>query len=85
VFKGSAQDDNIAPGIHAFTGDEQIGNWQQLLEHWRTALLDLAGEIRAGRADVEPQDEKSCAYCELGPLCRISSLLEGPRSEETSG
>ena len=83
AFRGSAQDDDIAPGVDAFVGDEQIADWQQLLEHWRRALMELATEIRSGRADIDPQDEKSCTYCELGPLCRISSLLEGPRSEGT--
>jgi len=77
VFKGSAQDGNIVPGIEAFEGDETVADWQQLLQHWRSALMELAAEIRAGRADIEPQEDKTCTYCELGSLCRISSLLEG--------
>ena len=74
VFRGRAQDDNIAPGIPAFEGDETIGDWQQLLAHWHHALHELAAEILSGRADIQPQDEKACTFCELGPLCRISSL-----------
>lgn len=82
AFRGSAQDDSIAPGIDAFEGDGEIADWNQLLQHWRTALQQLSVEIQNGRADVAPQDEKACAYCELGPLCRIGSLLEGSRVEQ---
>jgi len=82
VFRGEAQDEGIVPGIDAFAGDEAIPDWQQLLQHWRTALQQLAAEILAGRADIEPRETQTCTYCELGPLCRISSLLQGRGGED---
>jgi len=81
LFRGCAQDGNIVPGIDAFEGHEQIADWPQLLEHWRRSLLQLAAEIRAGRADIQPQDAKACRFCELTPLCRISSLNGGLQTE----
>lgn len=74
AFRGLAESDNLVPGIKAFAGsDETLENWPQLLDHWRTAINQLAEEIQQGIADVAPQDEKACLYCELSPLCRISS------------
>ena len=72
----------IVPGIDAFTGDGLIADWQQLLQHGRTALQQLSAEVLAGRADIEPQEPKTCTHCELGPLCRIGSLLQGTARED---
>lgn len=75
-FRGLAVDENIAPGIKPFEGDEDIADWAALLEHWRQSLHALAEEIQQGHADIQPQDEQACQFCDLGPLCRISSLTE---------
>ena len=77
LFRGTVQEEKIVPGIKPFEGDEELADWQALLDHWRSALNALADEVLAGRADIAPQDANTCSFCELGPLCRISSLREG--------
>ena len=77
LFRGTVQEEKIVPGIKPFEGDEELADWQALLDHWRSALNALADEVLAGRAQIAPQDANTCSFCELGPLCRISSLREG--------
>ena len=75
-FKGLANNDATAkqlPGVkdiesfskHTLTWDEQLALWQH-------TLADIGNEFAQGLASVTPQDiTKSCAYCELQPLCRV--------------
>ena len=70
AFQGVSKDEAVAKGIVQSKIDWQV---QQGL--WRDALTNLAQEFRQGRAVVAPKEgAKSCAYCDLGPLCRINEL-----------
>lgn len=51
---------------------EAAETWEALLAQWQQALHALAVEVMAGYADVAPRDKKSCDYCALPGLCRIS-------------
>jgi ATP-dependent helicase/DNAse subunit B len=46
------------------------GDWDALVDHWRTDLEQLAIEFLAGRADVAPQPG-ACDFCAFPALCRI--------------
>ena len=50
-----------------------IADWDTLIQHWRTALLQLVSEIGEGYASVKPINLAACTYCGLQPLCRINS------------
>ena len=48
---------------------------QAVLDQWKAALENLAGEFRGGAAQVQPKDpRKTCQYCDLKPLCRIHEM-----------
>jgi probable DNA repair protein len=70
AFQGVSKDENVAKGISQSKIDWQV---QQGL--WRDALTALAKEFRQGRAVVDPKEgDKTCQFCDLGPLCRIHEL-----------
>jgi|TARA_B110000902_G_scaffold110534_1_gene130484 probable DNA repair protein len=48
-------------------------DWDNLIQHWRVALLQLVTEIGEGYASVSPINVAACSYCGLQPLCRIDS------------
>ena len=48
-----------------------LGNWQQLLNHWKSAIEAIATELRAGEAAVRFSDENELMYCEVTPLLRL--------------
>lgn len=52
-------------------------SWERQKQQWRAVLSRLAGEFIGGNAEVDPkfhpqQSPKTCQYCGLQPLCRIS-------------
>ncbi len=49
-------------------------DWLENRQAWPQIFEQLAKEFLAGAAQANPIDESSCAYCELGSLCRISQL-----------
>ena len=53
----------------------QAPDWQQLIDFWTERSNELASEIKAGVAIVEPQSN-ACQYCELPGLCRIDLLRQ---------
>lgn len=51
-----------------------IHDWSQLLLFWRQQIDQLAADFASGKAEVRPFDrQKSCRYCDLPGLCRIST------------
>ena len=49
--------------------------WDDLKEHWRTCLNNLAHEFKTGYALIQPRHyPKSCSHCDLQQLCRIHNL-----------
>lgn len=53
----------------AFAND--FTDWQQLLQHWKTAIEAIATELREGEAAVRFSDESELMYCEVTPLLRL--------------
>ncbi len=52
-------------------------DWAEQKQHWHAALTALAEGFTSGAADVDPkhppaQSPRTCQYCDLGPVCRIS-------------
>jgi len=50
---------------------------EKWLEHsakWPDIFTQLAQDFLAGKAEVNPIDQKVCNYCELSSVCRISQL-----------
>lgn len=53
-------------------GCEQIDLGAQV-DRWRAVLARIGGEFREGRAEVDPRDgDRTCRYCPLPSLCRVS-------------
>lgn len=48
--------------------------WQSSRSEWEAIFSKLAQQFLAGAAKVDPIDEETCRYCELGAVCRISQL-----------
>ncbi len=78
---GIADDEGIAKGVKAVcdTGglNDRFAGMEDIVDHWRSGLEVLAGELARGHAPVSPVSvHKSCRYCPLGMVCRINELLE---------
>jgi ATP-dependent helicase/nuclease subunit B len=74
ALKGVSRDNDIAKGIKPGEVD-----WYAQQGLWRDELTRLGENFRRGHAEVDPKDaytqnSKACAYCDLGPLCRINEL-----------
>lgn len=50
------------------------GDWDGVRTSLRTALAELAHEVRDGVARVTPRKPSTCTFCGLQPLCRIRVL-----------
>lgn len=89
-FRGLAETQDIAPGVRVPEGQLPIA---QIIDAWRAVLNELGRDFREGRAHVDPKDPaKTCRYCELPPLCRISQgmveleeLREAQQPEDDRG
>ncbi len=89
-FKGVAEDAGLAPGVKTYKQlrtKREVNSWAEVLHNWRVTMEQLGAAFSRGEAAVDPkQYPATCAYCELGPLCRIDELTagEGP-SAGTAG
>ncbi len=83
-YIGIGEDESLIPGATGFEAGglaEVYGSWNGLLGFWKEQLEQLAGEIRQGWAKAAPLSaQKSCRYCTLQPLCRISEIKQNERS-----
>ena len=59
-----------------------LEQWEDWRDHWKFSLDAIASEIIQGVATVSPM-KNACTYCELKPLCRISSV-ESELNDELS-
>ena len=51
-------------------------SWLNNRAAWPQLFADLAQDFIAGQAQVNPIDDKTCQYCELGALCRVAQLRD---------
>lgn len=81
AFKGLAESPDVAPGVRVSESQPPIA---QTIGGWRAVLDELGSDYREGRAHVDPKDPaKTCRYCELPSLCRISQgTVELEKAEE---
>jgi ATP-dependent helicase/DNAse subunit B len=57
--------------------------FSEVLEDWRTDIVDLAREFAAGDARVSPKHgSRTCEYCGLQSLCRVAETGELLRDED---
>ncbi len=81
-YKGVAEETGIACGIRALeeikSAAEEFQSWSELKRAWRARLNALADEFLRGDARVAPKDvNRTCAYCDIRPVCRINEILKG--------
>ncbi len=85
-WEGRARDGDIIPPIKSFKESPEAcehGDWQALLEEWRSILENLALAFLSGDARIDPKHNPStCNYCDIGPLCRIQELSLKQTEEE---
>jgi ATP-dependent helicase/DNAse subunit B len=76
-FIGIADEELGVPGVRCadmIKAKETSWTWQRLIAYWQTVLTNLGREFRDGHAAVSPKEGmKTCQYCDLQILCRISS------------
>lgn len=77
VCATAADSHNTGYPLQGLNGEE----WGHLQEHWRIELEQLAQDIAAARAEVDPAQAQTCQFCELYPLCRIQNTAAAVESE----
>jgi ATP-dependent helicase/nuclease subunit B len=78
-FSGFALTKNQLPGVN------EAKSWDGLVEGWKKELAALAGGFASGEAQVDPKyanNLKTCANCDLQPLCRVHEKLGAIGDEE---
>lgn len=76
-FNGLANQKDLLPQLKNLAAlkqaeELQLVQWQNLLDHWRSQLEQLAGAFFHGDARVAPIERKfSCDTCDLIGLCRL--------------
>lgn len=69
LFAGLSQYDLDIKGIKPFN------EWNDQLVKWRSVLNQLSDDFYSGQAVVNPKEqEKTCEWCALEPLCRIKEV-----------
>ncbi|MFA6037273.1 MAG: PD-(D/E)XK nuclease family protein [Legionellales bacterium] len=51
--------------------------WNEMLAQWEQTLSTLADDFTKGEAQVSPDGEQTCRYCDLELLCRVRSKQHG--------
>lgn len=72
-FVGLAKADALLPGV----SQPKEGDWEGLMELWKTTVEGLARDFMAGYAAVDPNPELTgqqspCKHCDQTVLCRIT-------------
>ena len=89
-YIGIASQANILPKVGTKLGagrkspdaPVKLEQWEDWRDHWKFSLDTIASEIMQGVATVSPM-KNACTYCELKPVCRISSV-EAELADEQS-
>jgi probable DNA repair protein len=74
-FVGLGKTGEELPGASSVESlkDDNIGDWEQLASNWKAVITGLAERFARGEAGVDPANPlKSCQYCTLHGLCRIT-------------
>lgn len=81
AFKGVAAENELLPRVKTTVNlarsdtapERSLDNWHDWREHWRTALDEVAAEVRQGLASITPM-RTACVHCELKSLCRVDEI-----------
>ncbi|OGT33584.1 MAG: hypothetical protein A3C44_01710 [Gammaproteobacteria bacterium RIFCSPHIGHO2_02_FULL_39_13] len=57
--------------IHKTKNKLLINNWDALLSHWKSTLVNVANDFCKGNAIVNPIDSSVCETCDLKSVCRV--------------
>ncbi|MBN4053278.1 PD-(D/E)XK nuclease family protein [Haliea sp. AH-315-K21] len=49
----------------------EYSSWEELRQHWKNALNNIAQEFLDGFIAITPKGSSSCQYCHLSAFCRI--------------
>jgi ATP-dependent helicase/nuclease subunit B len=79
-FVGVSREPGFAPGVTTPAERQEGLDWDELQQHWRSSLEELAAEFIAGRSDPTPSI-LACTYCEFAGLCRVAERQQGPDDE----
>lgn len=93
-FLGLTADPGALPGVGGVSEsraarEQEIADWNGLLEHWRRTLEGLAAGFLAGAADVDPLRRggwppETCKFCPYPSLCRIHERRPDTDSESAA-
>ncbi len=50
---------------------QNFTHWQDLLNHWKTSIENIAQEIKSGEAAIKFSNETDLLYCDVIPLLRL--------------
>ena len=56
----------------AIFDEQQFLDWHSVIAHWRERVTQTALALKQGHAQVQFEDEKQLAYCEVLPLLRLA-------------
>jgi probable DNA repair protein len=88
AFVGLGRESELLPGVAGTAGHRQlegsdIGNWDDLLQSWRSTLHKLGSDFSGGKAGVDPINaSKACDRCDLHAFCRIADQNDLHEEEE---
>lgn len=89
AFSGVTMEEGILPGVKShekLPQTREMGDWPQVLAHWRMTLEKLGDSFCRGEAAVDPkQYPATCTYCTLQPLCRINELTLPDETDSEAG
>ena len=72
-FQELSETDIIRPEAN-WRARSNAEQWQEERDTWQHKFTSLANDFINGDARVNPIDEKTCQYCELASVCRVSQL-----------
>jgi exodeoxyribonuclease-5 len=80
-FIGLSAEEGVLPKVTALekvtksSAFYEFSDWDALLEHWYTSLINIAQEIKEGIASVTISNEADLVYCDVKPLLRLPERL----------
>jgi exodeoxyribonuclease-5 len=80
-FIGLSATQDVLPKVSALAKVREnsvfygFADWDALLEHWYTSLINIAQEIKDGVAKVSISNEADLVYCDVKPLLRLPERL----------
>lgn len=92
-FVGIVAAPDLVQGLEVFDNEkrrtfeaERFESWQAIFTHWHASITAVAQSIKAGHAQVQVEDERDLAYCDVLPLLRLPERqLQFEHWQQTEG